>query len=253
VMDTFRRIRRYHDDGIINHDILNVDKKTALSLFGSGKFAAGVAATDGLQTSSYGATTTNIAGSAIEMCVPFAAGAPKPYSVFGASNHLAFNARGGQLATGLKFLDWLSVRENHDLLQYGVQGVDWNPVGEDQYEPLGRYVFPGYTMSWRVPLERTPKNMMESERKWFAWSQKFDSFELSPLAGFAVDQNPVKSELAQFSAASTRYLKPLQAGTVDVAKGIEEVKRGFTAAGLSKVVAEVEKQLGEFFKTRSQG
>jgi putative aldouronate transport system substrate-binding protein len=252
-MDTFRRIRKYYNDGILNHDALNIDKKTAISLFGSGKFGAGIGVTDGLQSSTYAATLTNVPGSAIELVMPFAAGAPKPFSVFGASNHMAFNVRGGQLAAGLKFLDWLSIKDNHDLLEYGVEGTDWKAVGDDQYEQTGRYVFPGYTMSWRVALERTPSNMIESERHWFGWSQKFDSFELSPLAGFVVDPEPIKSELAQISGSLDRYLKPLQAGTVDTDKGIESVKKGFSSAGLDKVMAEVEKQLTAYFPTRNGG
>jgi putative aldouronate transport system substrate-binding protein len=92
--------------------------------------------------------------------------------------------------------------------------------------------------------------MIESERTWFDWSRKFDSFELSPLAGFVVDPAPIKSELAQFSAGLATYLKPLQLGSVDTAKGMDAAKKGFTAAGLDKVVAEVEKQLSAFFASR---
>ena len=40
---TFRRIRKYYNDGILNHDALSVDKNTVVSLFGAGKYALGVA------------------------------------------------------------------------------------------------------------------------------------------------------------------------------------------------------------------
>lgn len=249
-IDTFRRIRKYYNDGIINHDALSVDNATAISLFGAGKYAAEVGSTNGLQTTTYGGVTTKVKGAQIELCVPFAAGAPKPYSAFGAGNQMSFNVRGGQAKDGLRFEDWLSIKENHDLLQYGIEGTDWKASGDHEYEVTSKYNFPGYTMSWRVPLERTPTNMVESERKWFGWSQKFDSFELSPLAGYVTDATPIKTQVAQMDANNTRYLKPLQAGAIDTDKGLNAAKKGFSSAGLDKVIAEVEKQLTAFFKTR---
>lgn len=250
ILDGFRRVRRYYNDGIINHDALSVDKNTVMGLFGQGKYAAGIGDTSGLMTASYGATMKNVPGAKLELCFPFGPQALKPFSAFGSGNQMALSVHNGQLSQGLAFQNWLSIKANHDLLEYGIEGTDWNPVGEDQFKALSRYSFPGYTMSWRVPLERTPSDMIESERKWFSWSQKFDSFELSPLAGYVTQQDPIKTQIAEIDAGNTKYLKPIQAGAVDTQKGLDAAKKGFSAAGLDKVIAEVERQLGEFFKGR---
>jgi putative aldouronate transport system substrate-binding protein len=164
---------------------------------------------------------------------------------------MAFSTKADQVADGLAFQEWLSIKENHDLLEYGIEGTDWKAVGDDQLQMLSKYNFPGYTMSWRVPLERTASDMLASERKWYSWSKDFSNFAESPLAGFVIDQTPIKTQVAQINAAYTRYMTPLQAGTVDTAKGIEAAKKGFSSAGLDAVIAEVEKQLTAFFKTRS--
>jgi putative aldouronate transport system substrate-binding protein len=250
-VDAFKLIRKYYSDDILNHDILTADKATVASLFGSGKYAATIGSTNGLMTSTYGAVTQKVPGAQLLTVVPFGPNAPKPYSAFGAGNLMAFNVKGDQVADGLAFQEWLSIKENHDLLEYGIEGTDWKAVGDDQLEMVSKYNFPGFTMAWRVPLERTPSNMIPSERKWFAWSQDFDNFQLSPLAGFTIDQTPMKTQVAEINAAYTRYMRPMQAGTVDTDKGMAAAKKGFGSAGLDATIAEVEKQLTAFFKTRS--
>lgn len=249
-VDTMRRVRRYFDDGILNRDLLNVDKKTIYSLFGQGKFAAAIGVTDGQMTSIYGATTKKIPGAELELVLPYADSSAKVFSTFGASNHVVFNKRGDQLVPGMKLMEWLSQQANHDMLQYGVEGTDWTADGDKSYTTKSDYVFPGYTMSWRIPLERRPATMIDSEKRWLDFVQSFDNFDLSPLAGFTVDEAPIKTQLAQFSAGTPKYLRPLQAGNVDTDSGLEALKKGYGNAGLDKVVTEVEKQLSAFFASR---
>lgn len=252
VMQAFERVRRYYLDGILNQDALSVDRKTVYSLFGQGKFAAAIGVTDGLMTSTYGATRDNVAGAELELVMPFSVGeSARPWSEFGSSNHMAFNIRGEQVEAGLTFLEWLSEQENHDLLQYGIEGQDWTLHDDGSYESTSEYVFPGYTMSWRVPLERNPVDMIESERRWFAFAQQFDSFEEHPLADFSLDASAIEPQIAQFGALVSEVIRPLQAGTVDVTPGMDAIKTQYTNAGLDEVVAETERQLGEYFGSRS--
>ncbi|GAA2758259.1 ABC transporter substrate-binding protein [Actinopolymorpha rutila] len=246
-VDTAKRVRKYYTDGILNHDLLNVDKKTIYSLFGQGKFGAAVGVTDGLMTTTYGGTLNKVPGARLTLTLPYADKDAKQLTTFGASNHVAFNVEGDQLDDGMRFLEWLSARENHDLLEYGVEGTDWEADDEKSITAKSEYVFPGYTMSWRIPLERRPSDMIESEKRWLDYAQSFDNFELSPLAGFSLKEQPIKTQLAQFSAMMARYLRPVQAGSVDVNRGLDAMKKGFSGAGLDKAVAEVEKQLGAFF------
>lgn len=250
LVDTLKRIRRYYTDGILNHDQLNVDKNTIYSLFGQGKYAAAISATDGLTTTTYGATTKNVKGAAIELVLPRGRNnTTKPFSAFSATNNVAINHTSNQLDEVFALEDWLSVKENHDLLEYGVEGKDWKAADDRTYTPISKYVFPGYTLSWRVPLERNPSDMIDSEKRWFDWSKDFNNFQLSPTAGFNLNQQPIKTQLAQLGAAYTKFVLPLFAGMVDTNKGISAMKAGYDKAGIDKALAETEKQLNAFLKT----
>ena len=58
-------------------------------------------------------------------------------------------------------------------------------MGDDAYEQIGDYAnFPGYAMSWRIPLERKYSRMSESEETWLDWSKDYDNFTLDPFASF---------------------------------------------------------------------
>ncbi|HLT61772.1 MAG TPA: DUF3502 domain-containing protein, partial [Microlunatus sp.] len=200
--------------------------------------------------STYGATEQKVKGAKLQLLLPYENTDGRLFTSFGTSNYVSFATKGDQLAEGMQLLEWLSIKENHDLLQYGVEGTDWNAVGDLEYELASDYVFPGYTMSWQVPLERRPKTMIESEKTWLDFVQDFDNFELSPIAGFALEGTKLKTELAQFSALTPKLLRPVQAGKVDPGSGVEAMKRGFSDAGLAAVIAEVETQLAAFFAAR---
>lgn len=244
--DFLQTVRKYYQDGILNHDVLSVDKNEIYSLYGQGKYAAGQAGNDGLATSEYGATLTNVPGSALEVIMPFSQSNPKPASNFNAGNILVINKKAAHPEAVLALADWLSIQANHDLLEYGVSGKNWQPVGEKQYKTLDQYVFPGYVTSWRASLERTPANMLPSDLKWFTFSQDANNFTPVPTAAFQFDQTPVKTQIAQLNAAFTQYALPLFIGSVEPTSGLAKLKSAFAQAGIDQVIQETQKQLNTF-------
>jgi putative aldouronate transport system substrate-binding protein len=144
--------------------------------------------------------------------------------------------------------DWLSIKENHDLISYGVQGKDWNPVGTDKLQQLSTYVFPGFALCWRAKLELRSKDMTASESDWFDWAQSYDNFTADPFASFVPDVDPVKRENTQVAAAYAQYAYPLFFGVVDVDKGLSDLKKALDTAGLSALQAEMEKQANAYLK-----
>jgi putative aldouronate transport system substrate-binding protein len=240
--EALKTIRKYYQDGILNHNLLSVDKNEVWGLYTQGKFAAGVATADGLATSQYGATLKNVPGSALEVVFPFSQPLPQIYTKFTVANYLVINKRSPHPEAVLAFEDWISIKENHDLLEYGVPGKDWKPVGEDQYETLSQYSFPGYTMSYRPALERTPSNMLPSDKQWFQFTQDASHFTLDPTADFTFDVTPVKSQIAAMQAADTQYNKPLVAGQVDPVAGLDQYKQAYDKAGYQQVLQEIQKQ-----------
>jgi putative aldouronate transport system substrate-binding protein len=144
--------------------------------------------------------------------------------------------------------DWLSIKANHDLISYGVEGTDWRPVGSDRFEQLTKYTFPGFALCWRSDLELKIKDITESEDAWFTWAKDYNNFTVDPFASFIPDPEPVKREDAQVIAAMTQYANPLFVGAVDVDKGLDALKKALDKAGIAKLQAEMEKQANEYLK-----
>ncbi|MDP9793017.1 putative aldouronate transport system substrate-binding protein [Catenuloplanes nepalensis] len=252
VVDALRTVRRYYQDGIINKDALNVDADTQKSLFGNGRQASAWAMTDGTSSSYYlPLLRKSTPGAALANVVPLRGGkSVKPNQTFQAENFVVLNAKGRSNDNAMRLQDWLSIRENHDLISYGIEGRDWKATGEKSLEQLSEYSFPGFALSWRAPLERTPSVITETEADWFAWAQNYDNFTTDPFAGFIPDVTPVKREDAQMAAAFTQFANPLFFGAVDVDSGLDKLKKAVDAAGLERVRAELEKQADAYLKSR---
>jgi putative aldouronate transport system substrate-binding protein len=252
VMDALRTIRRYYQDGIISRDALNVDADTQKGLFAAGKQATTWAITDGLSSSTYLPKLQKaVSGAQIANVIPLRGGkTSKPNQTFQSDNFVVLNTKGPSNERAMQLEDWLSIKENHDLISYGIEGKDWKPVGNDKFEQLSTYVFPGFALCWRSKLELRTKDITESEAGWFDWAQNYDNFTVDPFASFVPDVEPVKRENAQISAAYTQYAYPLFFGAVDVDKGLNDLKKALSSAGLDKVQAEMEKQANAYLKTQ---
>jgi putative aldouronate transport system substrate-binding protein len=244
-LESLHRVRKYYEDGIINGDRLNADPATLKSQFDGGGAATCWGITDGADTSGHlDALEKAVKGASLVTLLPFSEGlSAKPNQTFQADNLVVVNAAAADAEKALQLLDWVSIQENHDLLQYGEEGTDWKPVGDDAYEQLSDYTtFPGFAMSWRVPLERKYSRMSESETTWFDWSKDYENFTLDPFATFIPDLAEVEKEHAQITAAIAEFANPLFAGAVDVTEGLDKLKSALDTAGLPKVQEELNKQ-----------
>jgi putative aldouronate transport system substrate-binding protein len=244
--DAVKRAHRYLQDKIFTQDALNIVGGDMQALYKQGKFAVAPEASDGLTTSSFGDTLKNVPGAQLEVVYPFSQPNPKPLNSFVMWNFLAVNKLSKYPDRVMELMDWLSIKENHDLLEYGIPGKDWQAVGDTEYKALGQYTFPGYVMSWRPSLERTPSNMLSDEKKWYDFASKVDSFTLDPMSGFIFDTKPVKSQISQLDAAATQYQVPLEHGVVDPNQGLVQLQNAFKQAGYDQVQAEVQRQVDAF-------
>lgn len=251
VLDACRRTRRYYLDGIINQDALNLDSSTIGWYFSSGRSATLWAMTDGLSSSVLPSLTQAVPTARTTNVVPLRGGkSAKPNQLFQAENFVVLNVQGESHEAALQLEDWLSIKENHDLIEYGIEGTDWKAVGDDQYEALTKYGFPGFALSWRSSLERLASYTTPSEREWFRWAQSYDNFTADTFTGFIPDVTAVKTENTRLVAAMKRFAEPLFAGAVDVDKGLGDLKKACESAGLAKVQAELAKQGDAYLKSR---
>jgi putative aldouronate transport system substrate-binding protein len=252
-LESLHRVRKYYEDGIINADRLNADPATIKALFDGGGAATCWGITDGGDTSSHlDLLEKAVPGASLVTLLPFRDGlSTKPNQSFQADNLVVVNAAAADADAAMQLLDWVSIKENHDLLQYGEEGTDWKAVGADSYEPIGDYAgFPGFALSWRIPLERTYARMSESEATWFEWSKNYDNFTFDPFASFIPDLSEIETEHAQITAAVTEFGNPLFAGAVPVEQGLDKLKKAVDRAGLAKVQEELNKQADAYLASK---
>ena len=252
IVDTLHRIRRYYNDGIINADALNTDAATLKSQWIAGKYAAGWAMTDGTASNSLSTLQKAVPKAALANIMPLTGGlSAKPNQTFQADNLVVVNSKGGNVDRTLQLQDWLSIKENHDLITYGIEGTDWEPADGNKFKPLNDYAFPGYALSWRSSLERKSLSISPTEEKIFDWAQNFDNFTLDPFASFIPDTTPVKQQVAAMSNVITQFANPLFYGVVDVDDQLDKLKKAADGAGVTKLQEEMEKQANAHLKKQA--
>jgi putative aldouronate transport system substrate-binding protein len=249
VVEALHRIRRYYNDGVINADALNTDAATLKSQWTAGKYAAGWAITDGTSSNTLSTLKKAVPNAALANIMPLKDGlSAKPNQTFQADNMVVVNSKGGNLDRTLQLQDWLSIKENHDLISYGIEGTDWEPADGNKFKPLSDYAFPGYALSWRASLERKSLSISATEEKIFAWAQNFDNFTVDPFASFIPDATPVKQQVAAMTNVITQFANPLFYGVVDVDSQLDKLKKAAEGAGVAKLQEEMEKQANAHLK-----
>ncbi len=247
--DFLKQMRKYYQDGIFEKNALV--QKDAVALFNAGKFASVFYSSDGISGIRSLPLLTTVPGAQLEVVVPYDTENPKPISDYSQPNFLVVNKNSKAPEKVVQLAEWLSIQENHDLLQFGLPGKDWNPVGEDQYQIVegSKYLFPGYVLTWRPGIvNRYPDNILPDDKKWLDYAANADNFTKSIYVGFKIDTEPFKTELTKLQAVKDEYLNPLDLGVVDPETGLAMLQKAYKNAGIDKVIAEVQKQVDEFLK-----
>ncbi|TRZ48601.1 DUF3502 domain-containing protein [bacterium] len=144
-----------------------------------------------------------------------------------------------------------------NLLNYGIEGKDW--VWADEANKVVKFPdgVDGTTVGWnpntywqfgdkRLMYLSTPEDIGLADR--VAEAKKTAIF--SNMAGFVLDPSPIESDIANISSAATQYCDPVDKGLVDVAAGLKACQDGLKAAGIDKVIAEVQRQVDAWAKTQ---
>jgi putative aldouronate transport system substrate-binding protein len=243
-------IRTHYDyvqAGLINRDSEEHAGADIDSLFQAGKYAGEQVTTDGtLQP----AEAMQVPGAELEIVYPFGtATTPKVRCDFQAWNFLGIHNTSPNASKVMALMDWLSIRENHDLLEYGISGQDWTAPSIEEYTPKSGYDFPGYVISWRPDLERVSSTMIPEELSWYDWARNPASFTYDPYGPFLLDTTSINSEIEQLSSLETQYFNPLLLGLTDPVSGLSTLKSAFESAGYAQVQAEAQKQVTAFAAT----
>lgn len=158
------------------------------------------------------------------------------------------------------FLDWMfGSQEAHDLFQYGIEGEDWEAVGEDGYKKLDiaedqEYYMPDYSFTLNPTYIRTSEFVSNDENLKSCFDYMYDesSYQLSPLAGFAFDATNVETQVANVSALSNEL--QLTLSMYDADEAVERINTWHEEAakvGLEEIRAELIEQLQAFLDAKN--
>ena len=143
--------------------------------------------------------------------------------------------------------------EIQDLAQLGIEGVNWEKVGDDQYKVIegASYVGSNY-WGWRnMDIMRTeyredPTAVDSKEvqlKDYFLSNIREDHV----LDSFAFDPAAVNTQYAAVEAAMGTYFEPLRNGLVsDVDASLENFRAALEAAGIRDILEEMQKQVDAY-------
>lgn len=169
-------------------------------------------------------------------------------TTYKANNSIAIPVSSKNIDRTMKVFDWIfQSRENHDLIEYGIQGKHWEPVGENQLKLLDdskNYAFPGYELTWNPNMIRLPADLDDTAKKYFEYSAKADTYYAGVLSKFVFDPTNVKGEAANITSKSDPFTQTLKAGQIkDWETDLLKLAKDLDGLGREKIRAEVKKQV----------
>jgi putative aldouronate transport system substrate-binding protein len=174
---------------------------------------------------------------------------PSPlYLTQGGDNMLAVASTSRHPAETVAFINWIkSSQTNFDLWSFGVQGVnyklDGNAISYDGIPDTKRYS-PNVWMWNDISLARFSKFMPQANiDRLKNWDK---NAVVTPMLGFNLNQESVKTEVAQLTAVITEYYNQLKDGSVAYASVQSAFSSALRSAGIQRVIDECQKQLNAY-------
>ncbi len=156
----------------------------------------------------------------------------------------------------MEFIELVNTDEEvYNLLCWGIEGKHWNrtdymspegyhvtvdQVEDSGYKPNAPWKFGNNANLW---LGKTNA----SAEFWESENEKADK---SPLLGFSYDASNTTSETANCASVCDEYLNALICGSVDIDTVYPQFIDKLKVAGADKIVAEKQKQIDEWLKTK---
>jgi putative aldouronate transport system substrate-binding protein len=162
----------------------------------------------------------------------------------------------------INLFDTAKGKDLYNLLVWGIEGKHYKKTGDNKIETIGysgqgtadsKYGVSNWAMGNTANSFETQANPANFTK---IWQDTNAGAIVSPLLGYKPNLDPIKTELAQVAAvvkefAGTGSALVLESGAVaDSDKKYAEFIEKMKKAGSDKIVAELQKQVDEFFKTK---
>lgn len=175
------------------------------------------------------------------------------------NNQLVVPAWSTKVDAVMYFLDWMfGSQENHDLFQYGIEGEDWEAVGEDGYRQTDigeaeKYTVPNYSFTLNPNYVRMNEalNDYPSVKEYYEYMLSTDTYKPSLLSGFSFDTTSLEAEIANVSALSGELMTRFALYGDQTEAKIDEWHKDASEVGLETIRAELIKQVQEFIDMKN--
>lgn len=164
------------------------------------------------------------------------------WSVMGSMQAISANSKHPEKA--MEFLNLLNTDPVlRNMVDSGIEGVHYKKLDNNRMENLPdskNYDMPTFSLG-NVMITYLDKN--DPDNKWDEFKKFNASGVPSPILGFNFDPTKVSTEIAAVQNVKEEFWSSLMTGTVDPDKFIPQADQKFKAAGLDKIIAEVQSQL----------
>ncbi|MFC4598768.1 ABC transporter substrate-binding protein [Cohnella hongkongensis] len=141
-------------------------------------------------------------------------------------------------------------KELYNLLCYGIEGTDYTKNAdntiklnkESGYYVNSNWIF-GNTFNALLVEGQKQENLDKVK-------QNNEAAAPSPIIGFQFLTGPVLAEVANVNSVIDQYGPGLNTGAIDPKEKLAEFRSKLAAAGMDKIIAEMQKQLDEFYRTK---
>jgi putative aldouronate transport system substrate-binding protein len=242
VRDIFNYMHRWYKDGIINPDAAVSVEDFKGQIFMT---AQGWPGADALWEALQGVEQYDIH--------QFVGPNLSTDSIQGSLNCVSSNSR--YKAESLKLLELANLDPLfRDMLAYGIEGRHFDYVTRPNGPTPGvikrintNWPLSAYQQATFFSLSTTEDQPAD---QWQKVRENDAGAKASPILGFSLDRSSILNELTNCRQVWDRYSKELLTGTSDPAVVIPQIKRDLEAVGFNKVLAEAQRQVDEFLKTK---
>ena len=240
--------RKLYTDGLIHPDILAI--KDVESVINSGKVAVAVSNEFGVPSSTQTALAQNVPGAELEAVTFIQMEKGKNITNFKQANFQAIPKVSKNKERAMMFLNWAAQKDNYDLLAYGIEGTNYEKIGDDQYKQIGTgYSYFPYGWIWNPTLDRLNAGYDEETIKHYQFNKEADNLTASMLTGFSFNPTPVTNELSLYNATEDKYYNALFDGVVDPDETWAKFKKE-AEGNAKKIQVELQKQIDAFLAAK---
>lgn len=142
-----------------------------------------------------------------------------------------------------------SNKELYNLLSFGIEGKHYTKEGnvvevkaDSAYNPNSDWVF-GNQFNAFI-RKGQPADIWEATKK------ENETATPMALSGFNFNPEPVTAEIANTASVTAQYIPVLDTGSVDQSEKLQEFQTKLKQAGADKIMAEIQKQIDEWKKSK---